>query len=433
MSSYPSRGYRRSSNPGSFQHGGAGQPGPRPTPVPANDNPPPRLPANDNGQGKLSRRNAALLGNRYVDLGLWVGRYAFRYFINGSEAASSAYSNPAGWYLLFECPGGFDPIYMQWTQRIADPTPFCFTNQSLPVYEYPDAPKDAPVNAASNTAYQLFKYDFCVGSPEGTPAEACLPSLRSGRVYQMWQLPEGVDGRDENPLPKNLPSLPAVIPEGNPLENPDFLPIFREVVLPRPLPWSQVSQNQRQKENLMAWQSPTPYRPRPVPVQVEVIAPEVYLGPKPFAPNAPARQQMAPFLRNLGGYHKQKPAGRGTKERKFILAPNQRSPVGLAMNAVTETADFVDALYYAIPVALRPHWPNGKVRKLGVSDKMAQIYLHFGQIDMQKAYNNLLDNQIGDAIGGIAGKLNAKALRAFHKNTGYTFATGLRQPKLGGH
>ena len=52
--------------------------------------------------------------------------------------------------------------------------------------------------------------------------------------------------------------------------------------------------------------------------------------------------------------------------------------------------------------------------------------LHFNDIDMQKAINNLLQNQVGDTIGGIRGRANAAALRQIYESTGVNISTGLR-------
>lgn len=218
--------------------------------------------------------------------------------------------------------------------------------------------------------------------------------------------------------------LPAVNPQLNPLH----LPIFQPVPLFKPLPVTRVAAQSKAAESRNEWISPTRTLPRPQVAPQPVFTPDPVQSP--LAPSPGTRIEVYPQPRVLPGSHRNAPPPKGTKERKFILAPLQGSLVGIAMNAVTESSDFVDSLFFAIPVSLRPQWPDGTPKRLGLTDKAYQVFKHFGDIDVEKALKNLLQNQIGDTIGGIAGRMNAKALRGIYNNSGVNISTGLRRPNF---
>jgi len=422
MPNYPSTAYRRSSNPASFQGSGlrAANNNVKP-PTPANDNWKVPTPANDNIPKGMKFRvpNSREFAKSVFKLGLatplkyagdivglynlgyamvnpdadaiqWVqGPYTTRCYAGGGGLSGLDHAN-SGIYpnLLYNvCPTGLQAVPGAPANKITSISVSGVSFMSDMIYTNPMIDRYTAVASWAKNA--------------GAPTVAPRPHYDYGMVH-----------------------LPKINPQVNPLA----LPIFQPVPLFKPVPQADVAAMSKASAARNAWISPTRTLPRPQ------IAPQPEVEPivvpvSPLLPNQPApRLQVYPAPRALPGRHRNAPPPKRTKERKFILAPLQGSLVGLAMNAVTESADFVDSLFYAIPVALRPHWPNGKAKKLGLTDKAYQVYKHFGDIDAQVAFKNLLTNQIGDTIGGIAGRMNAKALRGIYNKTGVNISTGLRRP-----
>lgn len=156
--------------------------------------------------------------------------------------------------------------------------------------------------------------------------------------------------------------------------------------------------------------------------------------------------------------HFMKPPGPATKEKKFILTPGAANAVVKIFNTLTETEDFIDALYWAV----QPEWTghvvhgrrimeydrlkgrkvwwkkNGKWHSRWVNDpsmaaKADYVYRHLGDMDLRKAVANYIKNEIGDRAYGTIGKLGAKAARAndaarsptISRRTGYSPALPL--------
>lgn len=417
---------------GGVRPGRAGFQSPRPggnsiPRLPANDNRPVPKPANDN---VLSFKQAAAAGRRVFG----VGRAALGLFGLGLTAYElyEWYNNQlpqqqlvfSGWTLQRECPPltGLPPRTYWWTGTFNPGA--CLFNQSISPLVEGNTPQP-PHNAFALNSVSEWEYNptgVCVGLPWA----ACLPAVnRRVNLIRNWV-------RTTPGLPninRPYPYLqPYYLPSENPNMNPQVLPILRPVPIARPRPYRDMRKQSRKHNRYMNWASPTRLVPRvvtpgrnlPEPIEIPV---------SPILPNQPSpRIQVYPNPKPLPGKHRNAPPPARTKERKFILAPDQKSPIGLAMNAVTESADFVNALFYAIPVALRPRWPDGSLKKLGLTDKAYQVWKHFGDIDSEVAFNNLLKNQVGDAIGGIRGRANAAALRRIYDKTGVNISTGLRQP-----
>lgn len=84
-------------------------------------------------------------------------------------------------------------------------------------------------------------------------------------------------------------------------------------------------------------------------------------------------------------------------------------------SAVTETADFVQALWEALPSRYRDTGYSGKMQ-----DKMLDLYNHASHIDIAKAIKNVAENQIEDyAYGWLPSHVSEKINQQIYKNDKY--------------
>ena len=115
--------------------------------------------------------------------------------------------------------------------------------------------------------------------------------------------------------------------------------------------------------------------------------------------------------------HFLRPPGRGTKERK--LRVTGASAALLVVGGVTEAADFVDALWRAIPLTLRD-------RHATLTRKIEQIYAHYEEIKLADFIHNYLVDSAKDAAYAAFGLLNqhASAVLKPHGNLPIGFAAG---------
>lgn len=155
----------------------------------------------------------------------------------------------------------------------------------------------------------------------------------------------------------------------------------------------------------------------------------------------------------IGLKHKLRKPKKGDKERKFLLT-GKGGIIKWAINAVTESGDFIDALYDALPKELtRQHkrdirmrdygdnqnsfeYVNGrKIKTAGVLprtvvgigirnqpagevrrgpspwDKAKFVYQNLDKVDVPKAFGNLVQNEVEDRAIGKASKARQKASR----------------------
>jgi len=213
-------------------------------------------------------------------------------------------------------------------------------------------------------------------------------------------------------------------------------------------------------------------RPMPVPkpVQVPKISPEIFPETYPFEQPAYAPRTMPVPYRNLpsietpfkeSGYETQPqknhrrsfernanpdivleshPSGGIAINTRPSNHGNTKPPIGarerkiksgayaaasITAGAVTETADFVQALWEALP------W---KYRKVGYSgkpqDKLRDIYNNLGKVDMLKALKNVASNQIEDyAYGYFPSKMKPINQQVFKDQRGILLGSKFRNVK----
>lgn len=102
-----------------------------------------------------------------------------------------------------------------------------------------------------------------------------------------------------------------------------------------------------------------------------------------------------------------KPPGKHVKERKMALSI---TGVGSAIiNLATESMDFVQAVYDALPEWLRKQLWKEHGGYMSPLDKAEALYKYANQIDLQKMLTNLLKESAEDRFYGQIGRLTAKA------------------------
>lgn len=356
-----------------------------------------QLPGAAKAARKLIRR-IPRIGN-LVDLYDLLNRYG-----NEEYPFIEGFNNP-GWTPGAVCPG-FSPDYISFnTSTNGFPSPLLCGADLVPsAITPPSVGPDMNVMPPANARRaEFWEYAGCVGSP-GTGWDACAAiSRRYNRAF-IYTFPANARPWRQYRAAKT----PRFIKD--PRQDPIHLPINQPVPLLRPLPQKQANAAEKRNARHYTRKAQRPLVPNPLAWGDPLVTGGLFPFPG-------ARLEVAPTVRILPGVHRNARPPRRTKERKFILTPSPGSPVGLLINGITETSDFVQSLYYAIPPRYRK-LPPGET-KTGLHEKMWAIYQHYDKINMSYALNNLLQNQIEDAIGGAIGKAMGRSHRRFWEQTGY--------------
>jgi hypothetical protein len=120
------------------------------------------------------------------------------------------------------------------------------------------------------------------------------------------------------------------------------------------------------------------------------------LKPKP----SPKPDTSPPYPPNTEPPHTSTKPGPKVKERK-IKTPRGAKLALTAVSNFTEALDGIDAFYWALPKAIRKDIFIRAQRDgghLGIDDKLAGLYRHFDQIDLDTAIDNLIKNQLQDGF-----------------------------------
>lgn len=91
--------------------------------------------------------------------------------------------------------------------------------------------------------------------------------------------------------------------------------------------------------------------------------------------------------------------------------------LGPLFGKLTETKDFVDAFWDALPWEIRRTW-IGRPRRL--LDKMEDLYRHWDKVDIQKALKNLAYNEAMDFVIGRSSQALHKRYFEAMENLGIT-------------
>lgn len=278
-------------------------------------------------------------------------------------------------------------------------------------------------------------------APGSTSAPFVTPEpyiYGEGDAFRVWDWPP-----EDAPAPLELPApvrwvdpfsdpigIPLPEPQAPPWwvqpylpQNPERDPIEQPLRVPARRPQASPDAEEGRRFGPQSLPSRAPGRnPRfTVHPQVGQTYPDYVVGPgvapsigsRPGRPNIRVRQKPI---------HRRRPPGRNEKERKFVGAINRRSALGKALNFVTEGLDILNALWDALP-------DGAQTKKKGVvtrpDQKLRDLYDNWEQVDWDRAFDNIIENQVEDYVLGKAGQKLAKANRLSGHSFGYGIGPAL--------
>jgi len=201
--------------------------------------------------------------------------------------------------------------------------------------------------------------------------------------------------------PQYLPQL-APVPEEipwtvDPMTRPIGQPGFDAAPLPYWLaPYRQPNEWRSPVEQ--TWRGPLPaFRPAALPE----ISPGVRAGEVGKAGPTIVVGANGVTLAPPSSHSNPRPPKPYTKERKVVLAVG--GVVAKIANIATESKDFVEAIWKALPKKMRTKPEKGR-RKITVQAMLWDIYRHFGDVDLPKAMSNIVQNELQDRLYGKAGQ-----------------------------
>lgn len=211
-------------------------------------------------------------------------------------------------------------------------------------------------------------------------------------------MPEWVPGGVIAPQPDPATDL-EVLPW--PQLDPMSQPIHRARPEPAHLPISVVPYLRPENPNYAPGNGPL-RGPVPVPATPpEHVTVEVT---DPYSP--PTASASSPVRR---------PPGPRTREKKARLL-RAWAPFNRVLSSVTEGLDFIDAVFYALPA-------NRRWGAYTPQAKLARIWKHYDEIDIEQALLNLLINEIQDRVIGSLASAAARAEKPYLDATGRTVSS----------
>lgn len=154
------------------------------------------------------------------------------------------------------------------------------------------------------------------------------------------------------------------------------------------------------------WLEPPLNRPNPDPAP----------GPRPVTPTVTQLVNSAGTTRPISRARPspRRPPGRHTKERKAWIGLSQAKLFASLLGIVTESMDFVTALFWALPKSCRPRGFSDPLRK-------AQAVLDcWDHIDLKQAMKNIVKMQLEDWVYGQLGKRLAIASERTSMGIGFS-------------
>lgn len=170
---------------------------------------------------------------------------------------------------------------------------------------------------------------------------------------------------------------------------------------------------------------------------------------KPRLADPVTQTVVAPDVITRGpALHEPAHAPPGTKERKFIAGVKNGTALARILNYMTEPADFIEAVYDAIPLKYHPEaWKKhrrnpqtGKVEVIYVTqgwfkradgtsrrvsaspppphEMLKIIYEHYDELDVNQALLNIAGNAVEDAAFGRLGQAQQKQARSLLERMG---------------
>lgn len=385
----------------------------------------PKLPASSlivKGVGKVAARLIPFAGTA-----LTVYEVA-RWYSKGQ--AQPAYINPQKWELRQTCPGGSNTG--RWIHRTSSSQFVCgMSSASAGIIGTIDSGtsnmqavlSQPALNGAANSprgnGYTRVSTDPAVNSF----LPAVVPEIFSPARPKPAKNPTELPIHKPYPLPSRLP---ASYPRPQPGEQPGKQP--KSSPRPRGRPRQRPHPNGLPFVNL-------PFMPFPIvkaPEGINPVVPDIVITVKPGSPgNGPNRPPRTDERSTAG---RDKPPAKREVERK----PNVRTVAGKAwgiINISTETMDFVDSVFDALPDDSPCKKAAKKSSKIGVATPYAKakaIYDCFDQIDIGNALENYVNNQVEDYVFGTMGRALGKATGNFGITTGLNRAIKSQQKQATG-
>lgn len=212
---------------------------------------------------------------------------------------------------------------------------------------------------------------YLVGSVRYLTKVETTPSLGNLRTHQLerWR----------------FTAFPGVADDPLPMVNASLTPVARAAVNPLPIPvkvpW----------RDLRTW--------RYVKGQLDPEAPSVPVASQPG--QLPPDITVSDGVIGIGPPHRFNPPKKGEKEAKFKI----NGYVSGLLNAISETGDIIDAIWYSLPDSMRSPTTNP-------AQRARDIYNGYMSIDMNLAIKNLIIMQLTDAA---IGRLSSSALRSLQR------------------
>lgn len=368
-------------------------------PRPANENVPKPWGENSFATNSMLRRSAgraatALLGltrigarlNPYINFALLAWDfYEWYHARNGQDAGFDM----TGWTL-------YDPGCSGRTSAVG-PIARQYTGCVWLAYNYGNYP---PGITYQTTYYACAFADAMAPWPgSGTYQRGAHTGTWHAPVSPMPQVPYWKDA---------LPELwwPASYPRVHPSIDPMGLPIGEPVPTTRPLPW-----------RVLPLRGPNPWR-------VEQSS-RGYDLPKALDPRGqagPTWEITADAVRQIKPQHRLRPAPKGTKERKsrFISGKFAR-PIEKIIGPITESQDWVKCFWDALPARYREGWH----KMPAIPEALRILYKNFDHVDLQKAGENMIKNELEDYAFGKAGQRLGKFAREWNLPRGLQLGPAL--------
>lgn len=262
---------------------------------------------------------------------------------------------------------------------------------------------------------------FILGSAEGnTLVTPNNPGPGQTRYSQQWLKSRTISGGVHFGPSGDI--WRKIQPSGDPAPNPFIaaVPEVMPVILPEVSPWNPVNRpsgdlpaevrrelNEWPEARHEAYGSDASPRPNPARWSVPYTAPswkyewEVPVAPLPGPRTAPSAGQLP---RGRADAYTPAPPPRNTKEIKLRGRAGYGAILAV-IGTVTESLDFVNALYKALPSQYRPK------HRTTQTTRMKLVWEHLDKIALGRAFEELFWEQAEDMLYGKLGRAQARAVR----------------------
>jgi hypothetical protein len=246
-----------------------------------------------------------------------------------------------------------------------------------------------------------------------------VEGLATRHIFSDTALPTGAV---DPPMTPEIPAKPPawdhpMVPLVNPMIDPFSLPILKPVVDVPPLPYRDLP---NRREN--PWRNPQE-QPQRGPVREVAPVTDPWLAPS--APTVSIDGDGNVDVRPGGDHQFQRP-GRNTKEKKTRVS-TAGTAIRVVFDAVSEVRDFVQALWDALPrdkqtrvrqVPKSKRYYGVRYQHPTLQQMLADLYNGLDDVDWNKAFDNVMENEIKDRAYGKLGRVSGQAGAALGKPVG---------------